>query len=105
MTKDQQRERISELWDIARKYGNKVRLQARLQKIAELNLREMNIDDIQSGDDEKENETDGHHVEKVKWYLIDIEKPICRAWNAFIVCITIYNLIVTPFILVFPEVY
>ena len=78
-------------------------MQARLQKIADLNLREMHIDDIQSGDDEKEDETD--EKDQVAWYLIDTEKPLCRVWNAFIIFVTIYNLIMTPFILVFPEVY
>lgn len=46
MTKDQQKRRIKYLWGKAKRFSNKVRLQARLQKMADQNLREMMIDDI-----------------------------------------------------------
>lgn len=46
MTDEQKKERIKELWDKARRYNNKLRFQARLQKMAESNLKEMMIDDI-----------------------------------------------------------
>jgi len=53
MTKEQQKKRIDFLWAKAKKYINKLRLQARLQKMAEQNLREMMIEDIQDDDDDE----------------------------------------------------
>ena len=46
------KQRIDYLWAKARRYNNKLRLQARLQKMAEQNLREMMIDDIQDDEDD-----------------------------------------------------
>ena len=37
---------MDQLWQKARRYNNKLRFQARLQKMAESNLKEMMIDDI-----------------------------------------------------------
>lgn len=42
---------------------------------------------------------------KIKWYLIDTERNFCKVWNFFICWVTIYNLIVTPFLMTFPSVY
>ena len=38
--------RIDELWEKARRYNNKLRFEARLKKMADFNLKEMMIDDI-----------------------------------------------------------
>ena len=46
MTEAEKKERIQSLWSKARRYNNKLRFQARLQKMAESNLKEMMIDDI-----------------------------------------------------------
>lgn len=46
MTEEQKEVRIDFLWEKARRYNNKLRFQARLQKMAESNLKEMMIDDI-----------------------------------------------------------
>lgn len=40
-----------------------------------------------------------------KWYLIEKNGKPCQFWDFMITCIIIYNLFVTPFILVFPDVY
>jgi len=53
MSPEQRKKRIATLWEKARRYNNKLRLQARLQKMAEQNLREMMIDDIQDDDDDE----------------------------------------------------
>jgi hypothetical protein len=57
MTDEQRKERIKELWDKARRYNNKLRFQARLQKMAESNLKEMMIDDINNDESNEPNNT------------------------------------------------
>lgn len=63
----------------------------------------MMIDDIQDDEDDDNQIIDNQ--QKIKWYLIDTERNFCKAWNFLITILTIYNLIVTPFIMVFSEVY
>jgi len=104
MSPEARKERINNLWAKAKRYNNKLRLQARLQKMAEQNLREMMIDDIQDDDDE-DNQLNIDSQPKIKWYLIDTERNFCKFWNFLITCTTIYNLIVTPIVLVFPTIY
>ena len=53
MTAEEKEERIKMLWSKARRYNNKLRFQARLQKMAESNLKEMMIDDINEDADEE----------------------------------------------------
>ena len=103
MSPEQRKKRIATLWEKARRYNNKLRLQARLQKMAEQNLREMMIDDIQDDDDDENQIVDNQ--QKIKWYLIDTERTFCKVWDFLITCLTIYNLLATPFIMVFPEIY
>ena len=100
MSAAKKEQRIKQLWDKARRYNNKLRLQARLQKMAEQNLREMMIDDIQDDDDDENQIVDNQ--QKIKWYLIDTERTFCKVWDFLITCLTIYNLLITPFVLVFP---
>lgn len=47
MTKEQKKARINYLWKKARRYTNKLRDRARLQKMSETNLKEMMMDDIE----------------------------------------------------------
>jgi hypothetical protein len=72
--------------------------------MAEQNLREMMIDDIQE-DDEEESQIVEQSVTKIEWYLIDTDRNFCKVWNFLITIVTIYNLLVTPMILVFPDIY
>lgn len=53
MTKDEKKAHIKMLWDKARRYNNKLRFQARLQKMTESNLKEMMIDDINEDAEEE----------------------------------------------------
>jgi hypothetical protein len=53
MTQQEKEERKRQLWNKARRYTNKLRFQARLQKMAESNLKEMMIDDINEDADEE----------------------------------------------------
>jgi hypothetical protein len=71
--------------------------------MAESNLKEMMIDDINEDADEENQIMDSQP--KIKWYLIDTERTFCKVWNFFITLVTTYNLFVTPFIIVFPDVY
>ena len=103
MTDEQKKERIQYLWNVARRYNSKLRFQARLQKMAESNLKEMMIDDI---NEEAEDEIQSiENQPKLKWYLIDTERTFCKVWNFMITILTIYSLFVVPFVLVFHDVY
>lgn len=103
MTDSERNERKRQLWNKARRYTNKLRFQARLQKMAESNLKEMMIDDINEDADEENQIIDS--VPKLKWYLIDSERTFCKIWDFIITLLTMYTLFVTPFLLVFPDVY
>lgn len=103
MSEHEKKQRIQYLWAKARRYNNKLRFQARLQKMAESNLKEMMIDDI--NEDVNEDNQVSENQPKLKWYLIDTERTFCKVWNFWITLLIIYNLIVTPFVLVFPTVY
>lgn len=99
LTKEQQKKKIENWWAKVRRYNNKLRLQARLQKMAEQNLREMMIDDIQ--DDEEDDNTAEDQQTKIKWYLIDSDNTFCKTWDMLITFVTIYNLFVVPIVIVF----
>lgn len=71
--------------------------------MAESNLKEMMIDDI--NDDDHEENQGMHDMQKIPWYLIDTEKTFCKVWNFMITCLIIYSLFVTPYVLVFKDVY
>ena len=103
MTEEEKNERIKVLWSKARRYNNKLRFQARLQKMAESNLKEMMIDDINEDADEENQIID--QQPKLKWYLIDTERTFCKVWNFMITLLIIYTLFVTPFILTFKQIY
>ena len=103
LSPEEKKMRIEQLWQKARRYNNKLRLQARLQKMAEQNLREMMIDDINDDDDDESQVVDNQP--KIRWYLIDTEKNPCKVWDFTITLLIIYNLIVSPYIAVFPDVY
>mmetsp|Transcript_30350 Transcript_30350/g.46446 ORF Transcript_30350/g.46446 Transcript_30350/m.46446 type:complete len:183 (+) Transcript_30350:484-1032(+) len=68
------------------------------ENLKDLNINEENSDDRNSDEDEKEQE-------KIEWYLVDTERTFCRLWNFLIYWVTIYNMLVTPFILIYPELY
>ena len=91
------------LWKKAKHYTKKLRFQARLQKMAEQNQREMIVEDVADEGDEENQIIDNEP--KLEWYLIDTESNFAKAWNFIITLIVIYNLIVTPFFLVFPGIY
>ena len=42
---------------------------------------------------------------KMAWYLIDTDKTPTKVWNFLISLMTIYTLIVTPYIMVNQQVY
>ena len=70
--------------------------------MAESNLKEMMIDDI-NDDEHEENEITND--DKLAWYLIDTDKTFCKVWNFMITCLIIYSLFVTPYVMVFQDVY
>ena len=71
--------------------------------MAESNLKEMMIDDI--NDDDHEENQGIHDTTKMPWYLVDTDKTFCKVWNFMITCLIIYSLFVTPYVLVFQDVY
>lgn len=103
MSVSERKKRTGELWSKARRYTSKLRFQARLHRLAENNLKETMIDD--TNEDEGAESQVMDHVPKLKWYLIDSERTFCKIWDFIITLLIIYNLIMTPFVLVFPQVY
>lgn len=71
--------------------------------MADSNLKEMMIDDI--NEDANEDSQVSNTLEKTKWYLIDTEKTFCKVWNFIITILIIYSLFVAPYVLVFSDVY
>ena len=103
MNEAEKKAHIAQLWNKARRFNNKLRFQARLQKMTESNLKEMMIDDINEEAEEETTQTE--QPQKGKWYHIDKERTVCKVWNFMITILTIYTLFVTPFVLVFPSIY
>lgn len=103
MTEVEKQNRIAFLWLKAKRYTSKLRFQARLHRLAENNLKETMIDDTNENESAENQVMD--HLPKLKWYLIDSERTFCKIWDFIITILIIYNLIMTPFILVFPTVY
>lgn len=64
----------------------------------------MMIDDINEDANEEVQQVESNQG-KLKWYLIDKERTPCKVWDFVITLIIIYSLFVTPFILVFSDVY
>lgn len=73
--------------------------------MAESNLKEMMIDDINNDESNETNQNNESQTVKIRWYLIDSNKAFCKTWNFLITILTIYNMFVCPFIMVFPEFY
>ena len=71
--------------------------------MAESNLKEMMIDDINE-DAEEENQIIDN-MPKLQWYLIDTERTFCKVWNFLITWLTIYSLFIAPYIIVFECVF
>ena len=103
LSREDKDQRIAELWERARRYGNKLRFESRLRKMADSNLKEMMIDDI--NEDANDANLVADSQDKIKWYLVDTEKSFCKVWNFMISILIIYELFVVPFVLVFPDIY
>lgn len=66
-------------------------------------MKEKILEDVEETDDQKEQ---GEAKDKkVPWYMIDSEKTVCKFWDLFITLVILYELIVVPFILVYPHFY
>jgi len=63
----------------------------------------MMIDDYQ--EDELDDTLDNLETPKIDWYLINSDGNFVKTWNFIICWTTIYNLIMVPFILTFPDSY
>ena len=48
---------------------------------------------------------DNRDQPRIEWYLIDTERNFAKTWDFIINLVTIYNLVMTPFIMTFPDVY
>jgi len=69
--------------------------------MAESNLKDMMIDDINEDADEENQIVDSQP--KLKWYLIDSERTFCKFWNFLITWVIIYSLFATPVWFAFPH--
>ena len=54
LPKEDQKKRIFSHWNKARHYANGIRLQVRLQRMTEQNLKDMNIEDEDNDDEQEE---------------------------------------------------
>lgn len=104
MTSEQKNKRIKELWGKARIFHLEVRAAARMQKKYESDIKGLMINDI-NDDQEEDNEVQTSAHLKVEWYQIHTESTFCKAWDFLIALVTIYTMFVTPYILIFPDVY
>ena len=66
-------------------------------------MKEKTLEEIGDTDEQKEQEDD--NIKKIPWYMIDTEKNFCKIWDLFITMVILYELIVVPFILVYPHFY
>lgn len=57
--------------------------------------------------EEIKDEEDDEKTTKISlpWYMVNGDGGSMQSWDLFITFITIYSMFVTPFIMVFPEVY
>lgn len=56
-------------------------------------------------DQEEDNEVQTSAYLKVEWYKIHTESTFCKVWDFIIALITIYSMFVTPYVLIFTDVY
>ena len=73
--------------------------------MAESNLKEMMIDDINNDENNDSSYSNDNSSVMIPWYLIDTDRTFCKTWNFLITILTIYNMFVCPFIMVFPGFY
>jgi hypothetical protein len=93
------------LWSKVRRYTQKLKQQARLQKMSENNIKKMLADDINDDLHDETNHTELDPSNSLKWYMIDKEGNFCKVWNFIITLFIIYELLVVPYILVFKTPY
>lgn len=103
MNEEEKRERLDELWNEVKLYSVEIMLQARFKKLEEQTMKDNTFEFEEDHHEEIEKEEDEDY--QPKWYLIEKNGKPCQFWDFMITCIIIYNLFVTPFILVFPDVY
>ena len=103
MSEEEKAERLEELWDKVKRYTQELMLKARIKKMEEQTMKDITFDMDEDVQEEKEKEEDEEY--QPRWYLIEKDGKPCQFWDFMITCIIIYNLFVTPFILVFPDVY
>ena len=71
--------------------------------MAESNLKEMMIDDMNETGDEEGHQYDNQP--KISWYLMDTDSSFAKVWSFLITLITIYTLFMSPYIYVFNSLY
>ena len=103
LSPEKKQERLDELWNIVRLYCKEVMLKARFKKLEEQTMKDNTFEFEEENHEEIEKEEDEDY--QPRWYLIEKDGKPCQFWDFMITCIIIYNLFVTPFVLVFPEVY
>ena len=102
MSEEEKRERIKYLWSKLRAENERLCFKVRLKKMAESSMKELMSDEFPEEMNEAHMQTEDNHNNN-PWYLIDTEKSFCKFWDFFITLLILYELIVVPFILVFPN--
>jgi len=104
MSEEERKERINYLWSKARAYNERLCFKVRLQKMAESSMKELMTDEFPEEMNEANLQIEDNHNNS-PWYLIDSDKSFCKFWDFFITILILYELIVVPFVLVFPDLY
>lgn len=77
-----------------------------MQKLAETNLKEMMIDDVdEEFNPSQVDDEEAPKKEILEWYYIDTESTFFAIWTTFINLCLYYTFVMTPMILVFPDLY
>ena len=67
-------------------------------------MKQLINDEFPEESDEAYSHDESHNI-NIPWYLLNTEKNICKFWDLFITFFITYELIVVPFVLVYPDVY
>ena len=105
MTPEQKKKHVEELWAKAKRFTSRIRFQARLQRMAESNLKEMMVEDIADDGFEDHNQSDAVGTNTIPVYMLNSYGTFCNVFNFLITLLLIYDHFAVPVILVFPGVY
>lgn len=85
-------------WKRVRQYVDALKVQTQFKRKQEANYKK-NLDD---NDDYEEDTQSNENTTFTSWILINTDGPFYKSWSFLVTILTIYTLIVTPFLMVHP---